>query len=53
MNQGFIDMKKLALTIAITLSLGLGVYAQGGLFQYGALLGNSQFEIIILQHKAT
>lgn len=30
-------MKKLALTIAIILGLGIGVYAQGGLFQYGAV----------------
>ena len=30
-------MKKLALTIAIIFGLGIGVYAQGGLFQYGAV----------------
>ena len=30
-------MKKLALTIAIIFGLGFGVYAQGGLFQYGAV----------------
>ena len=28
-------MKKLALTIAIVLGLSIGVFAQGGLFQYG------------------
>ena len=28
-------MKKLALTIAIVLGMSLGVFAQGGLFQYG------------------
>lgn len=28
-------MKKLALTIAIVLGIGLGAFAQGGLFQYG------------------
>ena len=30
-------MKKLALTIAIIFGLDIGVYAQGGLFQYGAV----------------
>ena len=30
-------MKKLALTIAIVFGLGMGLYAQGGLFQYGAV----------------
>lgn len=30
-------MKKLALTIAIIIGFGIGVYAQGGLFQYGAV----------------
>ncbi len=30
-------MKKLALTIAIIFGLGFGVYAQGGLFGYGAV----------------
>jgi len=30
-------MKKLALTIAIIFGLGIGVYAQGGLFGYGAV----------------
>ena len=30
-------MKKLALTIAIVLGLGIGAYAQGGLFGYGAV----------------
>ena len=28
-------MKKLALTIAIVLGMGIGAYAQGGLFKYG------------------
>ena len=30
-------MKKLALTIAIVLGLGMGAYAQGGLFGYGTV----------------
>ena len=30
-------MKKLAITIAIIFGLGMGVYAQGGLFGYGAV----------------
>ena len=30
-------MKKLLLTVAIIFGLGIGVYAQGGLFQYGAV----------------
>lgn len=30
-------MKKLALTIAIVFGLGMGVYAQGGLFGYGSV----------------
>ena len=29
-------MKKLALTIAIVLGMGIGAYAQGGLFKMGA-----------------
>ena len=28
-------MKKLVLTIAIVLGMGIGAYAQGGLFKYG------------------
>ena len=30
-------MKKLALTIAMVLGLSIGVFAQGGLFQYGTV----------------
>jgi hypothetical protein len=30
-------MKKLALTIAIVLGMTIGAFAQGGLFQYGAV----------------
>ena len=30
-------MKKLALTFAIILGLGIGAFAQGGLFRYGAV----------------
>ena len=30
-------MKKLALTVAIIYGLGIGVYAQGGLFGYGTV----------------
>lgn len=30
-------MKKLLITIAIVLGMGFGAFAQGGLFQYGAV----------------
>ena len=38
-------MKKLALTFAIVLSLSLGAFAQGGLFQYGEVSDEEYYAI--------
>ena len=38
-------MKKLALTIAIVLGLGMGAFAQGGLFQYGEVSEDDYFSV--------
>lgn len=38
-------MKKLALTIAIVLGLGMGAFAQGGLFQYGEVSEDDHFSV--------
>ena len=40
-------MKKLALTITIILGLGIGVYAQGGLFHRGANADGTPAEVSI------
>jgi LPXTG-motif cell wall-anchored protein len=34
-NKNINEMKKLVLAIAIVLGMGIGAYAQGGMFKYG------------------
>jgi len=46
-------MKKIALTIAILLGLGFGAFAQGGLFQYGAVSDEEYYGTAFYSNRST
>ena len=46
-------MKKLALTIAIVLGMTIGAFAQGGLFQYGAVSDEEYYGSAMFYDRTT